>query len=221
MTATQMVRPPAGTPAPGSRRPAPIVLGLLLVAAGAGWLLDVTGLIELPVLALLTVGLIGIGLVLMLDAVRATHGGLIALGTVLTVVLAVATVTSGLGFDMGAGVGDRVVRPAAAVQLHGTQRLSAGTLTLDLRDTALEPGVNAVTARVGTGRIVVIAPSEVPFQLHGRVAAGEVQALGRTESGTNVDVTITDSTTAGGYAEAGTTLRLDLRVALGEIEVQR
>jgi hypothetical protein len=221
MTTTQMVRPEAGAPASGSRRPAPIVLGLLLVAAGAGWLLDVTGLIELPVLALLTVGLIGIGLVLMLDAVRATHGGLIALGTVLTVVLAVATVTSGLGFDMGAGVGDRVVRPAAAAQLIGTQRLSAGTLTLDLRDTALEPGVNAVTARVGTGRIVVIVPSEVPFQLHGRVAAGEVQALGRTESGTNVDVTITDGTTAGGYAEAGTTLRLDLRVGVGEIEVQR
>ena len=203
------------------RRPATMVLGLLLVAGGLGWLLDTTGLISLPATVLLAGALIAVGAVLMLDANHHTHGGLIALGVVLTVVLALTATVSRLDLEPAAGVGDRIVRPTTVAELATPARLGTGTLTIDLRELTFPAGETVATARVGAGRIVVQLPPELPFQVHGRVGIGEVQALGRVESGIGVDTTLTDRTTAGGYAEAATRLRLDLRVGTGQIEVQR
>jgi hypothetical protein len=225
VTTTQIEPPepqaPVAPPPRAASRPAYIVLGLLLVAGGVGWLLDAADLVALPVTGLLAGALIAVGVVLMLDASHHTHGGLIALGTVLTVVLALTAAVGNLDLDPAAGVGDRVVRPATVAELAGPHKLSTGTLTLDLREVALPPGETVVTARVGAGRLVVHVPAEVPFQVHGRVAMGEVQALGRTQSGIDVDTTMTDQTTGAGFAEASTRLRLDLRVGTGQIEVQR
>lgn len=221
------------TPRPSSRgelpgdagghgpRPATVVLGLLLVAGGLGWLLDATGLVSLPVTGLLAVALIAVGAVLMLDANRHTHGGLIALGVVLTLVLAISATAGRLDLDPAAGVGDRSARPTTVAELATPYRLGTGTLTLDLRGLALPAGETVARARVGAGRIVVLVPAEVPLQLHGRVGVGAIQAFGRVESGMGVDATMTDPSAAVAYAHAQTRLSLDLRIGTGQIEVQR
>jgi hypothetical protein len=202
-------------------RTALVVAGVLLMLGGAGWLLDSAGVVSLPVTALLAVALAGVGVVLMLDAGRHAHGGLIALGAVLTVVLALSAAVGRLDIDPAAGVGDRTVAPVTVAELTRPQELGTGTLTVDLRGVALPRGETAVTARVGAGRLVVRVPAGVPFQVRGRAAVGAISVLGRVESGMDLDITVTNQADGDGYATAPTRLRLDLRIGTGQIEVLR
>lgn len=217
--------PPPHPPSPpasrGGLQLVYVVFGLLLALWGVGWLLDELGVIELATGALLPVTLIGIGLVLLLDAGRHSHGGLIALGAVLTVSLAITSTVTDLGVDRNAGTGDRLVRPVIAAQLAESYEHAVGNLTIDLRSAPLTEDITTVTARVGIGQLVVQVPPGVPVQVRGRAAVGDVRAFGQNRSGVGVDATLTDHTTAGGYAEAPHSLRLDLRVGVGGIEVQR
>jgi Cell wall-active antibiotics response 4TMS YvqF len=216
-TQPQALRPrmPGGPPGRGVE-PGRVMLGLLLIGWGAGWLLDAADVVEIPIGALAAGTLIAVGLVLMLDAGRHANAGLLVLGIALTAALAVFSIPAGLDLDPGAGVGDRLVRPISAAELATTYRLDAGNLTVDLRDAILpEVGVTTVAASVGVGQLVVRVPPGVPLEVHGQVGTGQVQALGRTESGVDVDTVMRDET------GDGSRLLLDLRVGLGEIEVQR
>jgi hypothetical protein len=219
-TQTPVVRPEA-RPGPPRRglEPARIVLGLLLTGWGVAWLLDASGAFEVRVGALLAGTLVAVGLMLMLDADRRSHGGLIVVGVALTVVLAASATTARLDVNPGAGVGDRVVRPLTAAELATTQRLDVGNLTVDLRDTVLpETGTTTVAARVGVGQLVVRVPPGVPLEVHGQAGIGEVRALGHTENGIDVDSTQRDGA---GLTEDSHRLRLDLRVGIGGIEVEQ
>jgi len=193
------------------------VLGLLLMGWGTAWLLDAADVVEIPIGALVPGTLIAVGLVLMLDAGRHTHAGLVVLGTALTVALAAFSIPTGLDLDPGAGVGDRLVRPSSPPSSPRRTGSDIGNLTVDLRDATLpEVGVATVAARVGIGQLVVRVPPGVPLEVHGQVGTGQGQVLGRTESGVDVDTVMRDE--AGGGSRR---LRLDLRVGMGDIGVQR
>jgi Cell wall-active antibiotics response 4TMS YvqF len=220
-TAQAPVVRPGAPPRPPRRglEPARIVLGLLLTGWGVAWLLDAAGAFEVRLGALLAGTLVAVGLVLMLDADRRSHGWLVVLGIALTVVLAASATTSGLDVNPGAGVGDRVVRPLTVAELATTHRLDVGNLTVDLRDAVLpEAATTTVAARVGVGQLVVRVPPGVPLEVHGQAGIGEVRAFGHTENGIDVDTTQHDGA---GLVEATHRLRLDLRIGIGGIEVQQ
>jgi predicted membrane protein len=212
--------PPSPGPeqAPPTDRHAPaaatVLVGALLVLVGIGWLLDAAG-IGVPWRAILPASLIAVGLACVAGAFRGRQHALMVVGVVLTVVLSLAvTVDWDLDMPVTGGVGDRTEQPRVPGDLTDYE-LAVGNLEVDLRQLQVPPGTTAVDARVGVGELVVHVPSGVSVDVSARSGLGEVQVLGQQQSGfgSRIDTTV----------DAGRerTLRLDVRVGLGQVQVDR
>lgn len=193
---------------------AAMLTGLTLLAIGLIWLLDTTGAMTVSWYAVIAVVLMVVGLGLVVGSFTGEHGGLIALGIVLTVLLTGAT-WADIRFE--GGLGDRDITPASIEQLEPSYRIAAGTLTLDLRQIDFPAGETTVEARVGAGELVVLVPHHMSVEVDWRVAAGDVKILGHERSG----VLLEDAITSHGDNGTEGRLHLDLIVTTGTIEVRR
>jgi predicted membrane protein len=193
---------------------AQVLVGLTLLVVGVLWLLHITGAVSVSWFAVLAVVLMIVGVALVIGSTSGEHAGLIALGVVLTVVLTAAT---WVDFRFEGGVGDREFVPAAIEELQETYRLSAGTLSLDLREVDFPQGETSVEARVGAGELIVTVPADVAVSVNWRVVAGDITVLGRQQSGVFLD----DQDLTPGYEDAERRLMLDLIVTTGTIEVRQ
>jgi phage shock protein PspC (stress-responsive transcriptional regulator) len=120
--------------------------------------------------------------------------------------------------SLDGGTGDRVVRPttiAAAEELHD---LGAGQLTLDLVDVPLDGDTVTVRAEVGVGRLHVVVPAGAELVITSDVGVGHV-VIGDREVFAGVDQS--ETRTVEPVGEAIGTIELDLRVGMGEIDVDR
>jgi hypothetical protein len=205
------------SPAPADRHgpaAATVLVGALLVLVGIGWLLDAGG-VGVPWRAVLPAALIAVGLACVAGAFRGRQHAMMVVGVVLTVVLSVAAAADwDLEVPLAGGVGDRTERPATPAQLTKYE-LGVGNFLLDLQQLQVPPGTTAVQARVGIGELVVQAPDGVSVRVVASSGLGEVQVLGKQESGVanRVDTTVE----AGGDRR----LELDLRVGIGQVRVER
>jgi hypothetical protein len=205
--------PPEEHPGP-ARRPLPLarlILGAILLAGGVLWLLGATDVADVSPLPVLAGALIVVGLALVAGSRTGGHSGLIALGVVLTVVLAGASM-----FDirLAGGVGERTFSPTSITDLHKRYDLALGQLTIDLRDLQVGSGTVIVEARVGVGELVVHVPASA-VEAHGRAGLGQVTLLGRADSGFDVDVTVRSPNPTG----TGSILALELSVGIGQVTV--
>lgn len=185
-----------------------IVIGLLLSAVGVAWMLDLMG-ISVPWRVFPAGGAILIGLALLATLVGHARGRgvLIALGLVATL-LGVAV---GIGVDRyGGPAGDRRLAPTSD-QWPVQERVSAGTLTIDLTRHPL-PDVGRLDADVGAGRIVVLLPADPIVSIEASVTAGSIAMDGRKVDD-GVDLRWSEPTTGPAAVD------LVLHVGLGEIEV--
>jgi hypothetical protein len=114
------VTPPAPPAAPlggpAARRRGPnaghVVLGLILVLIGLGWLMEALGVADVPWRFLLPSALILVGLALTLGARTGRHGGLLAVGVVLTVLVLLAGAVEVLvDVPLAGGMGTRPIGP--------------------------------------------------------------------------------------------------------------
>jgi hypothetical protein len=236
---TSTTRPPATTPpapppgpsshatgAPGGQDPghdrrASLGWGLALILAGSLWLLWSSG-VALRWELVLPVVLIGIGL-LVLARPRAEGGGLIGLGIV---VLVLGLVQPGLPTTMPFTAGERSHTIVDIADLDASYALGAGSLVLDLRELdlagiAADAGPVEVAARVTFGELIVLVPEDVQVRGDARVAFGEVAHFGRADGGVGPRVELDEPAGDQETAGDGEVLELDLRVAFGQIEVQR
>jgi len=194
-----------------------LVLGLVLVALGVIWLLEALDLVSFSFLAVLPAALILVGVVLLAGARSGRRSGLIVLGIVLTVIL---TIASGLDIKLRGGAGERTERPASFAELEREYHLSAGQLTIDLREVLdFPPGQTTnLKASVGLGQLTIRLPgfdSLLAVSVKAHAGAGQVTLGNREESGVDVDV----STGFGQITGDQPRLTLDLSVGLGQIEV--
>jgi hypothetical protein len=197
---------PAHPPVPSTR----LVLGVVLLVIGIMWLLGVTNVVEVSPLPLLDGALIVVGLTLLVGSRTGRHSGLIALGIVLTVVLAAA---STFDIRLSGGVGQRTFTPHSLADLDRRYDLAIGQLTIDLRDIQVGSSLVVVEARVGVGELVVLVPA-VPVDSHGRAGLGQVTILGRADSGFDVDLSVPSSHPSGTGS-----LGLELSVGIGQVTV--
>lgn len=185
-----------------------IVIGLLIAAAGVGWLLDLAGASVpwriYPAAALI---LIGLGL---LATLLVGHGraALIGLGIIATA----AAVIVGVGADRYAGpVGDMLVAPTVA-EWPVSQHVSAGTVTIDLTRHPL-PEVGQLQVDVGAGQIVVLLPRGTSAGINATATAGTISVDG-AKVGDGLDVRWSDPSNP-----PSSSVELQLHVGLGDIEV--
>jgi hypothetical protein len=209
---------PITAPPLAPARPRPplgrLAFGGLLVAAGVVWLLGALDLVDIPVQSVLPIALIAIGVALVAGARSGRHGGLLVLGMVLTVVLAMLA-----SFDvrLQGGVGQKNVHPISGETLEKNYRLAVGQLTIDLTDADLPEKATDIHARVGIGQLTVRVPRGVAVIARGEAGAGQLVLLGREESGVNRELTVSSRPASGGRPR----LRLFLTIGLGQIEVTR
>jgi Cell wall-active antibiotics response 4TMS YvqF len=210
---------PLGPPPSPARRPpaaATVLAGALLVLVGVAWLLDWGG-VEVPWRAVLPAALIAVGLATVAGSLRGRQHGLMVLGLVLTVALAVAVATDwDLELTAAGGVGERVHEPTTTNDLRD-YRLAVGTLTVDLRRLQVPAGTTVVRARVGIGELVARVPAGVAVRVDGRSGVGQVHGLDREQNGlgNRLDVRSPD------FDTAARRLVLELRAGIGEVRVER
>lgn len=120
--------------------------------------------------------------------------------------------------DIDGASGQRTERPATLEEAVTRHHLATGQLTLDLTDVPLDGSPITIEAEVGLGRLHVVVPDDVNLTLLLDAGAGQMELDGNEiSSGWRQQDTRTvtaDGTPAG-------TMVLDLRVGMGQIDVDR
>jgi phage shock protein PspC (stress-responsive transcriptional regulator) len=193
-----------------------ITVALVSVALGVLGLVDVGGVAvadaAYPALALAVIG----GM-LVLGAWVGRAGGLIFLGVVAAIALAVtSTVEPRFGGDR-----DLRERPATAALVADTYSVPAGRIELDLTEVEDLDSLDGRTISLdaNAGQLVVVLPDGVDADVHADIAvAGEVQVGSRNQAGTGVTL---DTVLDGGPDAAVPQIDLDLELLVGSIEVRQ
>lgn len=190
------------------------VAGVLLVLGGVLWLFDLTGVLGIAWRTVLPAALVAVGVATIALAWRGRADALVGWGVVLAVAV---VVTSVLPAQLSASVGERVERPASITDLQPDYALGMGTLTVDLRQLDFDSD-RAVEASVGMGELVVIVPPDIAVEVDASVGGGEIVAFDRTRAGLGIGLI---DEFASLVDTGDSTLRLELSVGLGRIEVRR
>jgi len=188
-----------------------------LLAVGVLGLVDTLGA-SVPLSAYLATALGVTGLGLVVGAWFGRSRGLVALGVGLALVLIpVATLERA---DIG-GLGDAfvedTVEPTSARAIDGrTFEHGVGDITYDLSGIDFTDRSTELTIQMGSGNLQVTVPDEVAVELDAQVGMGQVDAFGSASSGVGVSRTRDYP----GEADGGT-LRLDIEMGFGNVEVDR
>jgi len=197
----------SGPTSPPSRVPlGTIGFGGVVLALGVALLLQSVGVIHLTLAVGFGIVFAVLGLTLVVGARFGRSGGLIALGICLLPFAAAALLVPE---PLSGGVGNLSFSPQTVSALQPAYRLTAGQLTLDLSGVDLGGGSASVTTSVAFGHLVVVVPAGTNMDLTSRVGAGEVDLLGRVDSGVQLSNHFDTST---GLVPTGT---LDLNVSVG------
>jgi hypothetical protein len=190
-----------------------LVLGLLIVAIGGGWLLQAIGAVDqFPWEWVLPSVLVVIGAALVADPKGKSRGGLIALGIILTVAL-VAGGTGAGSFTMSSGVGDRTISVTNVTDLEDVS-MFAGDLVVDLRNLDLPAGTTTLNVSLFAGQIKVYVPSGAVVEVKASSLFGQIDAFGERREGVGVNLNTTSPGTGG-------TLVVKASAFAGQIGVSR
>jgi hypothetical protein len=214
---SDLPEPPASPPPSSRFHAGRLVLGLVVVVIGVTALLQAAGVSDVPWKAVLPGLLIAVGLGLVIAGRRSEsgQGGLIAIGIVLTVLLAAASLVD---IPLEGGVGERTERPTSLSEVKSEYRLAVGQLTLDLASVPVTVTGTArtVRARVGVGQLIVELPSDQLAMVRGHAGMGQVTIFGESDGGFGVDKDVTPSAPF----HQPIVFSLDLSVGIGEVLVQ-
>ena len=175
-------------PAPRRKKEPSRLFGLtfsvVLLAAGVLAAVQLSNAAEVSAGVAFAVLLIVVGCGLLAGTWFGRSRGLIAVGLVLTVMTAVASVAD---VPVSGGAGERFWRPLSADELEREYRLGAGRLELDLREVELDGRARRVEVSLGTGRLRVLLPPDVDVDLDTHVGMGSADVLGREDGGIDLD----------------------------------
>ncbi|NEM04903.1 PspC domain-containing protein [Geodermatophilus normandii] len=206
----------APTQPPGPRSPvAGLTVAGLLIAVGLMVLVTRYTDLEPGPRGFLATALLVVGLGLVASAVtraRAPRGGLIALGSVLTLALLFTSSVPAWTEDAG-GVGDRTHQPATAEDVRPVYRLGAGDMDVDLSRIDVDDIDEPIEVRIehGVGDLDVEVPEDADVRVVLDKGIGESDVFGQSDDGY--------SRAPGGDDEPEFVLTIDHGV--GDLEVSR
>jgi len=185
-----------------------LMLGVVLLAGGILWLLGTLNVFDVSVWVVLSIMLIVVGVALVIGSRTGGHGGLVALGVVLLVVLGLG---SSFDANLRGGIGDRSFSPTSVAQLKREYRLGIGQLTLDFTNVTFSRGYYRIDAHVGIGQLVVHLPRAFG-SVNARAGVGDVNVAGRHDSGFDA---VIDLTPAGGRVGCSQVACVIVRLSVG------
>jgi phage shock protein PspC (stress-responsive transcriptional regulator) len=145
---------------------------------------------------------------------RVLKGLAIAFGTIVALLLVTAAVFAAIfHVHVGSGVGEREYVVAGVQDLRSAYKLGIGDMTVDLTNVRFRAGETNVSTRVDVGNLRVIVPDEVALRVRGGAQLGQVEVLGQTADGRNVDKSLDQS--------GARVLVLDAHVGVGKVQVAR
>lgn len=218
---------PEPAPPPAPRSPlTPVTLAVALIVAGMIGVLALAAPGAVPPSAVPGAALAVVGIGLVIGAFRRRGRWLIPFAVLLAVVTAVTGLLNAAigpdGWAVRDGVGPIAAAPASVAALSPEYRRGTGTVDLDLTrlDLAADPEAGPVrtAASVGAGGVSVVVPRDADLVVRGTAGFGDVTVDGRSESGQNVRLDVTDP---GPDGPGGRVLELDLRTETGYVEVRR
>jgi phage shock protein PspC (stress-responsive transcriptional regulator) len=204
--------PPDAPQARGHRfKITPITLGLALLTGGIA--LAFWPALSAAHTAALLLGVVGLGLVA--SSLLQGGRGLILVAIPLALLTWVLQAAPVAGFTMGPSYWS----PATASQVQPRYEVTMGHGDLDLSGLQWAPGQTVTTSvAVGMGQIDVILPPNVDAQVSCRAQVGDIDCLGRTDSGIPSQVNPTDNGLDG---PGGGRLVLDVHAGVGNVHVER
>jgi phage shock protein PspC (stress-responsive transcriptional regulator) len=195
-----------------------VTMAVALMAAGAATIVAMsTEAVGPREVAAFTLAVVGIGLVVG-SFVRGGRG-------LIAVAIPLGLVTYGLAVvppdHFGAyGVGDRTWVVPTAAALQPTYRLSAGNMSLDLRDLRLADTQEVTTTiTLGAGELNVLLPRDADVELRCEAGVGEVDCLGDTTNGVDQSADRTDGGDDG--PGKGGTIVLNVSLGAGQAVISR
>ncbi len=213
-----LLTPPA-MPATPRRRRFPIgsitALAIAVGAAGAA-AGDALGWWDVPVLGVVVTSTIAFAAGLVISAIVNRAWFFVPIVLVLGGAASFLVVAEP---SLDGGVGERTSRPTTVADAEQNHDLAIGELTLDLVDVPLDRNVPLlVTAEIGIGRLHVIVPAGATLVVTSDVGTGHVMVGDREVlAGVRQD----DRRTIAAVGEPTGTIELDLRVGIGEIDLDR
>lgn len=212
----------SGPPAPAEPRSpvARLTLAGALIAVGVLVLVTRLSDWEPGPRPFLAVALLAVGLGLVAAAFvpgRTSRGGLIALGVVLSLALALA---SSVPWPTGAGVGDRDYRPAGVAEVRDRYELGAGDMTVDLSRVDVSDLDEPLRIEIdhGVGDLDVVLPRDADVRLELDNGVGSTQVL----DGGSSDGGYFPGTGSGSWVDDGEPeLVLTVDHGVGDTEVSR
>ena len=138
----------------------------------------------------------------------------IAAGTIVALTLVAAAIFASIfHVHLGRGVGERSYVVAGAGDVQRNYRLGLGDLRVDMSNVRFPVGETDVATRVDVGALRVVVPQDVALRVHGDAQLGQVEVLGQTAYGRNVDKKIDQV--------GKRVLVLDAHVGVGKVSVTR
>ena len=213
--ATGYPPPTPGVPPPPRPPRAPrshlfaITMAVIAITLGALWVYDETGHTVSPsvypgtALAIIAAGLVVGG--------WWGRSRLLIFAGLLATLLTVVTSVIGPGPN-----GERIYSPASTAGLHSTYRHGAGRIVVHLEDLVDPANLNGRTVSIksGVGQVQLIVPSSIDVAVNAHVDHGDIQGLAGKEDLGQGEEQVT-------AAPGSHDLRVDIRLGLGQILVQR
>jgi predicted membrane protein len=158
-------------------------VGIVLLAAGALWLVTATGVVDLSYAAVIGILLVLVGVMIAVTPGR--HALLVVVGILIALAgIPALFVDSDLWTE---GVGNAEETPRRAADLEPFEH-GIGQLTVDLTSRELELDGAVVVARLGIGDLHVLVPANADVTLDAHVGAGNIEAFGESKNGFDVDL---------------------------------
>ena len=184
-----------------------MVIGVLAVVDMAG--------ADITVSAYFAAALVTIALGLVVGTWLGRARGLIALGLLASIGLFIATGAERWGGE----VGNSVYRPETLAAVPDRYDFTAGNATIDLRKLNFTGQTQTITATMKVGQLRVLVPANVDTTAVLRVENGRALIFDKTFEGREVEGQ--DITDLGADGAGGGTLKLDLQMDTGNVEVNR
>jgi hypothetical protein len=158
-------------------------------------------------------GVVALGL--LVGSIVGRARGLIVLGILLALGLAVTAATEQI--DVPGRDGDVVWRPTTAAELAPEYQHGTGNATLDLRSAPIT-GSYAARVQMGAGDLTVLLPPKTDATVDAQAGVGGLDILGRHAGGLGGSLRVSDN---GPDGPGGGAVDLTIEIGAGTVEVRR